>query len=105
VSEAPEDLFFVADPVNSLFSVHGGCRDRDVAFGEGVLGEGAEGFSWRLGVGGSGQFGHSVADYLLAGGRDPGASAWASGAEAILPSGGDTSPEESRDLGGGGRLL
>jgi hypothetical protein len=47
VSEAPQDLLFVTHPVNPLLSVHGRCGDGDAAFGDGVLAEGTEGFSWR----------------------------------------------------------
>jgi hypothetical protein len=74
MSPAPEDLLFVANPVNPLLSVHGVCRHRDASFGNGVLADGAEGLSWWLGGGGPRESGHSVADQLLAGGRGPGAS-------------------------------
>ena len=74
MSPAPEDLLFVAYPVNPLLSIHGGCRNRDSAFGDGVLADGTERLSWCIGGSGPGESGHPVADQLLAGCRGPGAS-------------------------------
>ena len=62
LSQAPEDLFIVADSVNSLLSVHGGRRDRGTTFRDGVLAEEAEGFLWCIEGGGFREFGYPVAD-------------------------------------------
>ena len=105
MSSSPRDLLFVTDPVNSILSVHGECRNRDASFGDGVLSDGAEGFLWCLGGGRSGESGHPVADCLLVGGRHPWASPWPSGVEAVLPSGRHTHFEQRWNMGGGEALL
>ena len=81
---APQDLLFIAHPVDPLLSIHGRCRDGNSAFGDDLLAEGTEGFSWRLGGGGPGESGHPVADCLLVGSSAPGASPWPCRVEAVL---------------------
>ena len=46
LSEPPEELLFIAHPINSLLSVHRRCRVGDAAFGDGVLAERAKGLLW-----------------------------------------------------------
>ena len=105
LSSAREDLLVVAHPVNSLFSVHGEYRGRNAAFGDGMLADGTEGFSWRLGKSGRnrpGEFDYSMVNYLLAGSCSPRASSWSCRIEAFLQSGLHT---HLRGLGRSGGLL
>lgn len=39
-----QNVFFVAHSINPLLSVHGGGRDRDLAFGDGMSADGQKGF-------------------------------------------------------------
>ncbi len=102
MSPAPEDLLFVAHPVNPILSVHGGGRSGDSVFGDGVLADGTERLSWRIGGSGPGEFGYPVVNYLLAGSCGPRASPWTCRVEAVLQSGWHT---HLRSLGRSGGLL
>jgi len=81
---APQDLLFIAHPVDPLLSIHGRCRDGNSAFGDGVLADGTEGFSWCVVGSGPGEFGYPVVNYLLVGSSAPGASPWPCRVEAVL---------------------
>ena len=54
---------------------------------------------------GPGESGHPVVDYLLAGGRGPGASPWPCRVEAVLQSGRHTHSGKSLGMAGGSGLL
>lgn len=73
--KATVNLLFVADSVDSLFSIHSDGCDRNPAFGLSILAEGVPGFLWGIGFRGSGQFGDRILGCLLAGHRCPWAEA------------------------------
>ena len=102
LSEPPEDLLFVTHPINPLLSIHGECRGRDTAFGDGMLADGTERLLWSLAGSGPGEFGYSVVNYLLAGRCGPRASPRPCRVEAVLHSG---QHPQLRSLGRNGDLL
>jgi hypothetical protein len=105
VSKAAYDVFSVANAVDSLLSVHGGCGHWDAAYGFWMLAGGPAGLLGRLGGGGSGQFGESVACCLLAGHGGGWLSACSQGAGALLRSERHNKRPKLWGLERGGRLL
>ena len=74
-------------------------------FGDGMLADGTEGVSWRVGESGRrrpGEFGDPVVNHLLAGRGGPRASPWPCRVEAVLQSG---RHPHLRSLGRSGGLL
>ena len=60
------NLFFAADPADSLFSVYGACGCGDIAIGPFVLAKRATRLLWRQHLCGSGQPGNPMAGGVLA---------------------------------------
>ena len=60
------NIFFAADPADSLFPVYGACGCGDIAIGPFVLAKRASWFLWCQHLCGSGQSGNSMAGGVLA---------------------------------------
>ena len=105
MQEKWKDILLTANPVDSLFSVHGACSYRRPGIGLEVMGIGAARFSWRICGSGSRKQGHSMADSVLVYGGYPRVSTRPCYVDGMVRPLGHTQPGRARGMGRDRRLF